>query len=99
VPIHTHSGWTPNYGNHDGSPGICLHEIGDDQLMWGSDSPHIEGTWPHTAEKLTNTFQNVPKDEAAKVLGLTAASAYGFDIDKMNTLASEFGPNPGIIGI
>ena len=27
MPIHTHSGWTPNFGNHRGSLGIWLHEI------------------------------------------------------------------------
>lgn len=27
MPVHTHSGWTPNYGNFSGSIGIYLYEI------------------------------------------------------------------------
>ncbi len=30
--------------------------IGTDVVMWGTDYPHPEGTWPHTAAKLTADF-------------------------------------------
>ena len=82
----------------DGDAAQARYEIGVEQLMWGSDYPHIEGTWPHTAEKLSAAFTDVPKAEAAKILGTTAAEVYGFDMERMNALASEFGPPTTRIG-
>jgi predicted TIM-barrel fold metal-dependent hydrolase len=186
MPIHTHSGWTPNYGNLDGSLGIFLYEIswfahrpfhflvwsgvferhpalkfvmteqgatwvvsalaeldkqyelpmfrhmrrklprkpseyfrqnafigaafmdgdaaaaryeiGVDKLMWGSDYPHIEGTWPHTAEKLEQAFGNVPRAEVEQILGATAAEVYGFDLEVLAPRAAEIGPARSTIG-
>jgi predicted TIM-barrel fold metal-dependent hydrolase len=186
MPVHTHSGWTPNYGNLPGSLGIFLYEIGwyahrpfhhliwsgaferhpklnfvmteqgatwvvpaleqldsqyelpmfshmrrelprkpseyfasngyigaafldgdaatarydigVDKLMWGSDYPHMEGTWPHTAEQLESTLGAVPRDEVIQILGTTAASVYGFDVDKLSKLAAEIGPKTTSIG-
>ena len=166
MPVHTHSGWTPNYGDFPGSLGIFLteiswwahrafwmlawsgaferhpgltlvmteqgsgwvpdtlaqlddfygqpmfrhlrrqlplapseyfrrqcyvgasfvrpdevaarHAIGVDKLLWGSDYPHIEGTWPHTAERLAEAFAGVPDDEVAAMCRDNAAGVYGF---------------------
>lgn len=184
--IHTHSGWTPNYGNHPGSLGIWLHEItwwahrplwfmiwsgvfqrhpslrlifteqradwllptladldaqyarpmfqhlrrtlplkpseyyrrncyvgasfmndgewqarhelGVDRLMWGTDYPHMEGWWPHTAQRLATTFKEMPRGELEPMLGRTAAEVYGFDLDLLLPLASELGPPLDRIG-
>jgi predicted TIM-barrel fold metal-dependent hydrolase len=186
LTVHSHAGWTPNYGNHPGSLGIFLyeiswwahrpfhfltwsgvferhpnlrfvmteqgatwvlpaleqldsqyelpmfqhmrrelprkpsdyfrsncyigaafmdgdvvkvrHEIGVDKLMWGSDYPHIEGTWPHTAEKLADAFAGVPRTECATMLGTTAAQVYGFDVAGLSKLAVEVGPPLDAIG-
>ena len=40
---------------------------GLDGLMWGTDYPHPEGTWPNTATRLSTDFQAIPGrgDEAA----------------------------------
>lgn len=186
MPIHTHSGWTPNYGNLPGSLGIFLYEIGwyahrpmhhliwsgaferhpklkfvmteqgatwvvpalkqlDQQyelpmfrhmrrelprkpseyfaangfigaafldgeaatarydigvgkLMWGSDYPHMEGTWPHTSERLEEALGAVPTDEVRQILGDTAAGVYGFDVEKLGALAAELGPKCSSLG-
>ena len=39
----------------------CLDRkaIGVDRIMWGSDFPHAEGTFPYTAEALAHTFVGV----------------------------------------
>ncbi len=180
MPIHTHSGWTPNFGNHPGSLGIWLHEItwwahrplwfliwsgvferypslrmvfteqradwviptladldaqygramfqhlratlplkpseyferncyvgasfmndgewetrydvGVDRIMWGTDYPHLEGWWPHTADRLREIFHRVPRAEVEKMLGRTAAEVYGFDLERLLPLAAELGP-------
>ncbi|MFD0852193.1 amidohydrolase family protein, partial [Actinomadura adrarensis] len=59
------------------------HEIGVDNLMWGSDYPHPEGSWPHTRPWLKDRFAHVPQDEVRRILGLTAAEVYGFDLDAL----------------
>ena len=187
MPVHSHSGWTPNYGDQPGSLGIFLYEItwwahrpfhfltwsgvferhpklrfvmteqgatwvlptlaaldsqyelpmfkhmrrelprkpseyfksncylgaafldgnvvavreqlGVDKLMWGSDYPHIEGTWPHTAERLKAAFAGVPRAECRMMLGSNAAEVYGFDVEMLSKLSREIGPKADSIGV
>ena len=72
--------------------------IGTDVAMWGTDYPHPEGTWPHTAAKLTSDFAEVPVDDTADMLGLTAARVYGFDLDSLRPIAEQIGPSPDSLG-
>jgi len=72
--------------------------IGTDVVMWGTDYPHPEGTWPHTAAKLTSDFADVPVDDTADLLGLTAAGVYGFDLDRLRPIAERIGPSPDSLG-
>ncbi|MYH96762.1 MAG: amidohydrolase [Acidimicrobiia bacterium] len=177
LPVHTHSGWTPNYGDFTGSLGIFLTEIswyahrpfwllmwsgaferhpglrmvmneqgstwapatldeldhfyelrmfdqlrrdlplkpseyfrrqvylgagftdadevdvvdrlGADHLMWGSDYPHIEGTWPNSQEMLNQQFAERSADEIARLVGGNAADLYGFDKDALTNLSAS----------
>jgi predicted TIM-barrel fold metal-dependent hydrolase len=186
MPVHTHSGWTPDLGGHPGSVGIFLSEIiywahrpfwfmvwsgaferhptlkfvmteqkadwmistlalmdsryelpmfaqlrksiplkpsdyytrqcfigasymddgewdargdlGVNNLLWGSDYPHLEGSWPHTVERLGEVFKDAPREEVARLIGLTTAKVYGFDLDTLLPLAAEFGPTLDRIG-
>ncbi|MBW1883616.1 MAG: amidohydrolase family protein, partial [Deltaproteobacteria bacterium] len=82
----------------DGDVVAVRHEIGVDKLMWGSDYPHIEGTWPHTAQKLAVAFAGVSQAECQKMLGGNAAEVYGFDVDKLSKHAAEVGPKTDSIG-
>lgn len=68
------------------------HEIGVENLLWGSDYPHPEGTWPETRKQLVDTFHDIPEDEIALMLGGNAAKLFGFDVDKLNKIAGEIGP-------
>ncbi|MFP6639446.1 MAG: amidohydrolase family protein [Myxococcota bacterium] len=68
------------------------HRVGVDKLMWGSDYPHMEGTWPHTMDSLRETFSGYPEDEARKILGTTAAEVYGFDLDILGPVGEKIGP-------
>ena len=180
MPVHTHSGWTPNFGDFPGSLGIFLYEvplrahrplwmllwsgvferhpglkfvmteqgatwippalakmdyhynlpmfahlrktlqlqpsdyfkrqcyvgasflrpsdsdmryeIGVDKLMWGSDYPHIEGTWPHTEQSLKESLGHVPTEEVNLILGQTAAEVYNFDTVALAPIAETIGP-------
>ena len=68
------------------------HQLGLDKLMWGSDYPHPEGTWPHTESELIDAFKGFPEDDVAKILGMNAAEFYNFDVDALSKVADEIGP-------
>ncbi len=50
-----------------------------DALLWGSDYPHPEGTWPRSREAVEAQTRGVPEDEKRRMLGETAARLFGFD--------------------
>ena len=66
--------------------------IGLEQIMWGSDYPHPEGTWPHTSDYLKETFGDFPEDDGRKILGENAIKFYGLDRDRLQAVADEIGP-------
>jgi predicted TIM-barrel fold metal-dependent hydrolase len=68
------------------------HEIGIGSILWGSDYPHPEGTWPYTREQMVDTFHGLPEAEIAAMLGGNAARCYGFDTEKLATLVARIGP-------
>ena len=73
--------------------GVHRHRIGVDKLMWGSDYPHLEGTWPNTMPALKETFGDYPEAEIRAILGSTAAKVYGFDADALQAEAERVGPS------
>jgi len=70
--------------------------IGPDQIMWGSDYPHPEGTWPNTAEYMRTTFSGFPEADGRKILGDNAVQFYGLDRDKLQQVADRIGPDASI---
>jgi len=68
------------------------HAIGVGNIMWGSDYPHPEGTWPETEKQMHESFRGVPEDELTAMLGGNAARVYGFDVEKLAPLAARIGP-------
>jgi predicted TIM-barrel fold metal-dependent hydrolase len=77
------------------SPEDCQlrHKIGVDKLMWGSDYPHLEGTWPNTKQALKATFGPVAHEQETRaMLGENAARIFGFDLELMQKVADRVGP-------
>jgi predicted TIM-barrel fold metal-dependent hydrolase len=68
------------------------HDIGLRQIMWGSDYPHPEGTWPNTKDQMYDTFRGLPEDEIGLMLGENAIDFYGFDRAKLTEIAQRIGP-------
>jgi hypothetical protein len=68
------------------------HQIGVGNLMWGSDYPHPEGTWPNTRPWLAERFRDVPVAETRRILGLTAAEVYQFDLAALAPHVDRAGP-------
>jgi predicted TIM-barrel fold metal-dependent hydrolase len=70
------------------------HVVGVDHVLWGSDYPHYEGTYPYTRESMRRTFADVDRKEVRMMLGENAAKLYGFDLAKLAPIAARVGPRP-----
>ena len=71
---------------------LLRHRIGMDRLMWGSDYPHLEGTWPKSVRSLRRTFAGVPVEDARRILTENPATLYGFDLGQLADVARLVGP-------
>ena len=66
--------------------GIRLRDvIGVDNMMWGSDYPHSESTFPRSRQILSEILEGVPEDEQAKIVGLNTARVYNFYVARLTT--------------
>ncbi|MSW29160.1 MAG: amidohydrolase family protein, partial [Actinobacteria bacterium] len=74
------------------------YEIGIQNMLWGTDFPHPEGTWPNTHEWLKKTFFDIPIDESRVMLGLSAGDAFSFDMDALRKISEKVGPTPTDLG-
>jgi hypothetical protein len=70
--------------------------------MWGSDYPHIEGTWryperedepPTTRLSLANTFHDLPEAAVHRMCGENAIDVYGLHPAPLETIAARIGPD------
>ena len=52
--------------------------IGDEVLVWGSDYPHDEGTFPHSQEVIERIFQGYSEETKRKIVYENAARLYRF---------------------
>ncbi|MCB1704339.1 MAG: amidohydrolase family protein [Halioglobus sp.] len=68
------------------------HDIGIENIMWGTDYPHPEGSWPKTREKLLAYMSGIPEPELAAILGTNALECYNLDGDALRGIAERIGP-------
>ncbi|HZP27648.1 MAG TPA: amidohydrolase family protein, partial [Acidimicrobiia bacterium] len=52
--------------------------VGVTQLMWASDYPHSDSTWPHSRKVIERDFEGVDEADLALLVGGNAARLYGF---------------------
>jgi len=52
--------------------------IGVDNMLWGSDFPHAESTWPKSQDFLGRIFAGVPEEDRRKITSDNAAKMFGF---------------------
>jgi predicted TIM-barrel fold metal-dependent hydrolase len=50
--------------------------IGVDQLLWGSDYPHFESTFPRSQQIIEEILVDCTEEEKAKIVGGNAARVY-----------------------
>ena len=75
------------------------HEIGLGTIMWGSDYPHPEGTWPTTQKMMVEVLSGLPEDEIAAMLGGNATEFYDFDVDALAPLVARIGPEKDLFRV
>ena len=55
------------------------HIIGVDSLLWGSDYPHVESTFPRSQQILEEILADCTEEEKAKIAGGNTARVYRLD--------------------
>ena len=53
--------------------------LGEESLMWGSDYPHAESTFPKSREIVERILKGVPEDEKIRITCTNAAKLYHFN--------------------
>lgn len=66
--------------------------IGVEKIMWGSDYPHVESTYPYSKSAIGVACAALPADDVARILAGNAAEVFGFDLAKLAPIASRVGP-------
>ena len=69
------------------------HDLGVEQLAFGRDYPHGEGTWPNTIPWLRDALHDIPKDEAIGIMGGNAMRFLKLDKAKLDAIAQRIGPS------
>jgi predicted TIM-barrel fold metal-dependent hydrolase len=71
-----------------------------DQVLWGSDYPHMEGTWQNPVDDnepsvtklaLRNTFAGIDGDDVLAMVGANAVRVYGLDPTALTAVAARIG--------
>ena len=57
--------------------------IGTGNMMWGSDYPPSELTFPQSRKILAEILAGVPENEQAKIAGGNTARVYNFDVARL----------------
>lgn len=70
---------------------LVRSEFGSDRMMWGTDYPHSEGTYPHSRIALQAAFHDADPGEVYQILCGTPAEVFGFDLDYLDTVAAQIG--------
>ena len=53
-----------------------LDLLGVDTIMWASDYPHPDSTWPESLEVVDKHFQGLPDEDKQKIVWKNAAKLY-----------------------
>jgi predicted TIM-barrel fold metal-dependent hydrolase len=71
-----------------------IDDIRPENLVWGSDFPHAESTWPNSMAYLDEHMRryDVSADTVETILSRNPASIYGFDLAKLQKVADRIGP-------
>jgi predicted TIM-barrel fold metal-dependent hydrolase len=61
----------------DDLPGVMLRKfIGVDRIMWSSDFPHLDSSWPESQQFLDRHLADVPEAEARPIIAENCVRLY-----------------------
>ena len=66
--------------------------VGTDRIMWGSDFPHDEGTFPYTRRIARPHLRRHRGDRGGRDARWNCRDVYGFDLDRLRPIADRIGP-------
>jgi predicted TIM-barrel fold metal-dependent hydrolase len=55
--------------------------IGVENMLWGSDYPHAESTWPRSQDFISRIFKGAPPEDVRKITCDNAAKMFGFQLN------------------
>ena len=70
----------------------AIRKVGVHKVMWGSDYPHYEGTFPNSRESLRRCFSDWNEADLRAIFCDNAVEVYGFDVEALAPHAAEHGP-------
>lgn len=70
----------------------AYYKIGIRSVLWGTDYPHPEGTWPNTLEKMVASLGGLPEHDIQMMLGTNALGLYDVDEAALWEIAAKIGP-------
>ena len=50
--------------------------FGADNILWSSDYPHTDSTWPHSQDLIAQAFKGMPEPDVQKIVGDNVARLY-----------------------
>jgi predicted TIM-barrel fold metal-dependent hydrolase len=68
------------------------HEIGLQNIMWGTDYPHAESVFPLTRLALRQAYAGIPPQEVALMVGGNAGRVFALDMATLADIAKQIGP-------
>ena len=68
--------WVSFEGNEHTLP-LLAPLVGTDRIVWGSDYPHADSTFPGATAALRHTIATLDAETQARILGKNAAALYG----------------------
>ena len=70
-----------------------MRSVGIDRMMWGSDYPHNESTFPYNRLHLRRSFNKWDEADLRKIFAETASKVYRIDLGALAPLAQRIGPS------
>jgi predicted TIM-barrel fold metal-dependent hydrolase len=63
----------------DGVAPSVIQQLGDENMVWASDYPHIDSPFPGAVKETLAVLAKVPEASRRKVLGSNALRLYGIE--------------------
>ena len=71
----------------------AMRKVGIDRIMWGSDYPHNESTFPYNRLHLRRSFSGWDEADLRKIFAENASKVYRIDMEALAPLADRIGPS------